>query len=378
MIRESARLPVLIVAGAVIVLVLFAAALFANLERIERTVRTPPTGAARDNPFLASERLLTHMGVRATSTSRLDELPPVDHVIVLAAETRVLTETRARRLLEWVSAGGYLIVGPHLKHGRVTDETSNDVLLEELGIAVEPYTRDPDRAPREVVELESANGEEPVPVEFFADFGLSLVDEPDEAGTYVAVWREYGDGFARVVTDLRFARSEEIGKFAHARFLWELVRGFEERDDVLLVYGTGAESLWRLVVRHAWLVLVLGSLLLLAWVWRSAVRFGPRIPAPEPRNRSLTEHVEALGHFLWRARRADILVDGERRVLERRILRRRPELAGTQRERLAHELAVHSGIDERTIESALFGGHPIRRDDFVATIRTLQQLQRAL
>jgi hypothetical protein len=357
--RNGSTLPVVIVSCSGVVLLLLSVAAVANLEKTEEIVRSDATGAARENPLLAAERMLARMGTSVESTSRIDELPPAGHVVVLAAENRVLTRTRAERLLSWVRRGGYLIVGP---------------LLQALELDVEEYEHDPGRPRREVVPLDAIEGEGTLDVEFFAAFGLAL--EGDES-CYAMIRTDHGEGTVVVLNDLRFVRSVEIGKFAHARYLWQLLQLAGEGRAVLLVYGLGSESIWTLLVRHAWPALLVGSLLLAVWVQGRVVRFGPLIPAPPRGSRALMEHVEALGHFLWRANRADTLVDGARSALRRQIVASRPDLAVMDREGRLDALARAARLDSETVQAALEGA-PRRREEFTRTIRTLEKLRREL
>ena len=119
------RLQVGIVVAAAAVLGLVLLSLVANLQKVERVVRTPPGAEARRNPLLAAERFLHAMGIEAHSAARLGELPPTDHVLILAVEDRILTRTRTDRLLDWMSDGGLLIFGPYLEDGEPAAESTN-------------------------------------------------------------------------------------------------------------------------------------------------------------------------------------------------------------------------------------------------------------
>jgi hypothetical protein len=285
---------------------------------------------------------------------------------------------RTERLLDWVDRGGYLIVGPYLLRGQVTEETREDPLFEALGIEVEEV---PEPAPRtrEIVAMDSDDGEGTREVEFYAGFGLVLAeDESDEPAHYASVFRSRGDGVVMALNDTRFMRSDEIGKLAHARYLWDLVHVAGDRAGVRLVHRLQSGSIWTLAARRAWLALVVFGLLLAAWICRRAVRFGPLHPAPPRDTRALIEHVDALGHFLWRAGCADALVGGARRALERQILARRPDLAGSDRRQRVDRLAQAARLPEEAVRSALYGSSHARRDDFSRTIRTLEQLRRTL
>jgi len=350
-----------------------------SLERVERTVRTPPQGEARTNPLLAAERFLARMNVPCTSTATLDALPPTDHTIELTTENRVLTRARAERLLEWVEAGGRLIVGPHLDDGEPTAETWNDALLDSIDVFVEQEEADPPREQREIVEVSAPDETETSEVMFFSGFALAIYEgDPEDYGSYALVWVDLGLGRITVLNDLRFIRNDEIGDLDHAEFLWRLVREGSPPAEVLLVHGWERRSVWSLLLSRAWPAAIASLLLLGTWLWRRGARLGPVMQEAPAGNRSLIEHVDAIGYFLWRRGRSDVLVGAAREALQRRLRARRPFLASMSRERQVAMLADASGLDRSQIDAALFAAIPDRRERFTRTLRTLERLRREL
>ncbi len=70
-----------------------------------------------------------------------------------------------------------------------------------------------------------------------------------------------------------------------------------------------------LLVRNAGLVLLAGLLLLTLWLWRVGGRFGPLESEPPHGRRSLREHLEAAGTFLWRRRAGGAMLTAVRQRL---------------------------------------------------------------
>ncbi len=350
-----------------------------RLERVERTVRTPAQGEARTNPLLAAERFLSRMNVPCASTGTLDKLPPTDHTIVLTTENRVLTQARAERLLEWVEAGGRLIVGPHLDNGEPTAETWNDALLDSIDVFIEQEEVDPPRERRETFEVSAPGEDETSEVMFFSGFALAVYEgDPEDYGSYALVWMNLGLGRITVLNDLRFMRNDEIGDLDHAEFLWRLVREGSPPGEVLLVHGWERRSVWSILLSRAWPAAIASLLLLGAWLWRMGARLGPILEDAPAGNRSLIEHVDAIGYFLWRSGRSDVLVDAARESLRRRLRARRPFLASMSRERQVATLADASGLDRNQIDAAFFAAISERRERFTRTLRTLERLRREL
>ena len=105
---------------------------------------------------------------------------------------------------------------------------------------------------------------------------------------------------------------------------------------------------------------------------------GPVMEEAPAGSRSLIEHVDAIGYFLWRSHRADVLVGSAREALHRRLRARRPSLAAMSRERQVATLAEASGLDPNQIDAAIFAVSPGKRERFTRTIRTLERLRREL
>jgi hypothetical protein len=294
-------------------------------------------------------------------------------MLVLAMKDRLLTESEANDLVEWVAEGGYLVVGPQLEDGELTSASWNDRLLDRLGVGVESLDHVEHRL-REAVEIALLEGEAPLEVEFYAAVALSSDD--DEVHAFV--WSEFGDGLYLVLNDLEFLRSDQVGKLDHAALLWTVARFGGPRRQVQLVYGMEHASIWSVIGSRDWPLILSAALLLGALAWRRAARFGPTIPVADAGSRALIDHVDGLGWFLWRRRRADALVDSAREALRKRMLARRPDLARADRHTQMRMLSEGREIAADGLYAAMFGKRSPRRDDYTKTIRTLERLRREL
>lgn len=347
----------------------------AGLERVERTVQDPPGPEARANPFLAAERFFAEMGLEAETVRDLEALPPTDHVLILAMDRRVTTDTEARALEGWVDRGGMLIATPPIHRGEPYRDPEADPLLITFETFVETYDG---FASRTVGELQLED-EEPAEVLFYDTIGLGYHDVDGEYdGGYSLLWSAYGDGAYAIACDLGFLRNREIGQLDHARFAWRLSRLAGDRSGVVIVRGQRDVSLTALLGRHAWLALLVGALGLIAWAWRASSRFGPLIPEPEPGSRSILEHVEATGRFLWRYKRHDALLAPARTSLLQRLISRRPAVAGMDDEARCKALARGTRFGSEEIRQALFEGCPHNREQYAERMRVLETLRRGL
>jgi hypothetical protein len=238
---------------------------------------------------------------------------------------------------------------------------------------------DPPRERRETFEVSAPGEDETSEVMFFSGFALAVYEgDPEDYGSYALVWMNLGLGRITVLNDLRFMRNDEIGDLDHAEFLWRLVREGSPPGEVLLVHGWERRSVWSILLSRAWPAAIASLLLLGAWLWRMGARLGPILEDAPAGNRSLIEHVDAIGYFLWRSGRSDVLVDAARESLRRRLRARRPFLASMSRERQVATLADASGLDRNQIDAAFFAAISERRERFTRTLRTLERLRREL
>jgi hypothetical protein len=195
----------------------------------------------------------------------------------------------------------------------------------------------------------------------------------------------YGDGHVTFLSEAEFLTNELIGQADHARFAWALMQGCDAEGapsapvlGVLMVVRDEAPSLFALLGRHAWTLLISGALLIAAWVRLSGSRLGPILPDPPRDRRSLLEHVEASGDFLWKSGRAQDLVRSTRQALLRRVELRQPTWAKLPSRDLTQRLAATARVSQPQVEQALYGqvqGDPAA---FVAMIQTLETVRRSL
>ena len=72
--------------------------------------------------------------------------------------------------------------------------------------------------------------------------------------------------------------------------------------------------LWLWLWIHAGPLVIVLTLLLIAWLFGAVRRFGPMQPVPPPARRRVLEHIEAAGHFLWKQNQRHRLVEGVRHL----------------------------------------------------------------
>lgn len=366
------RIPIAYVVGSFLV-ILAVAGFFTLFERVEDEVEVGYQGAARTNPFLATERLFTRLGAPArTLAAGPTVLPPADHTLLLLSPARSLSAERFEKIRAWVREGGRLIVTPD-------EAPSLDPILRHWSVEV---AEDPDAGEPEVFEVNLAEGakarvEMPRTRRLAVERKDAQIEKGTEAGLALVRYAE-GKGSVTFLAAADFLANDGIGQHDHAALAWALVRaGGDAPAGVWLSIRDEVPTLGQLLARHAWMALASGALLIAAWLWYAGSRFGPLLPAPPRGRRSLLEHVEASGDFLWRTGRGEELLQGARQSLFHRIDVREPGWNRLPPPELIQRLATAARLPAARIDRALHGS-AVTPADLVQTLQTLETLRRTL
>ncbi|HDN26171.1 MAG TPA: DUF4350 domain-containing protein [Thioploca sp.] len=354
-------------------------------------------GEARDNPVLAAERLLQRMGISAKT---VQSLPDVEYDLgtqdtLLSLEYgSSLDASQSEQLFSWVKEGGHLIMVSDTLYDVLgeTIKTNADPLLAEL------YIRQYQNGLKES-EIAEASPTSFAWAQYFLQVGFDpeYYLEPsydptktidDKYGTHLLFYY-YGTGMISVLSDMAFIENDTIDEYDHAQFLWLLVNLERPAARVWLLRtqteaGAGGEgngkmpSLWILLWKNMWAVIISAMILLLFWLWARSRRFGTLLPAPPRTRRRLLEHIEASGHFLWQQDQALRLLHGARQALLKRLDSVHPDWTRLSHAELSRWLAQVCGLSADEIELALYGTKPDTEIAFTQTIQILTQIRKTL
>ncbi len=388
-----------------------------NYERVSKQVDLPLSGAASYNPLFALQKTLEAGGlkVRSHADLRLSALNlGVNDTLLVQGHMQTLSAADVHTLLAWVNAGGHLLaslpVATVLHRETEVDEGDSDSdsadevispgldsrLLHQLGIKVGPS---PNCAPLIIDTPKLRRSWCPV-LRFFAtdagavagedDNNNDNEDEPALAGPelkwqwrwgdaksgYVMGYANYGLGTMTLASSFKLLSSDRLVRaenqiLARQLFLATVQRG----QPVHLIYGNAIQPLYAQVLRWAWPILLPLALLLLAWAYARAARFGPlRVHENAPR-RALSEHVAAAGEFAFRRARWQPLHKAMLDAALAKLLRKHPQLAAIQGDALADEIAALCGLTQAQTRAALFPTALDRPESFITAIRTLMLLR---
>lgn len=393
-------------------------------KRVVKTIDLPPKGEASYNPLYALKIALGKDGQRVDSRQRLaldtHPLKPADTLLLLG-DTRTLPAADSARLLAWVEAGGHLIVRTPPPNAVISEYTVP--LLSDIGIApvdeafVDAAVEDAfvdeasaDEAPADGATVDDAPAEEALADEKPAGrestcLGLQVakMDEHaefcdgrwfyftgddvevhalwgnDDSAEYGYARVPWGEGSIDVLADLDFLVNAKLEDKPHRALTRQLLApNYARAGTFHLIYSANMPPLWRLLLDHAWRVLLPLLLALFVWLWMRAERLGPARPSPPPDRRSLLEHVQASGDHLYRYGRRATLYTAVHDAFLRRLRQRDPYAAALEGPAQIDAIAKRTGMTVADIEAALRYPRSGDTKDFVVRITKLLQLRKCL
>ena len=182
------RGPVIALIAGIFLFGLAATVFLAVFERVEETVETPLSGEARSNDFFALELLYQELGTEARDVIGWNRLPPTDHTLMLLTSYYTVEDLRTRALIDWVDAGGHLVMVPWgavevaLDHRECDLEeewqSSEDFESDDFGLEEEAQsTEERHTIEQELAEFGYLEGDDEGSVAFNDEDG-DLIDEP--------------------------------------------------------------------------------------------------------------------------------------------------------------------------------------------------------
>jgi len=350
-----------------LVIAVFAYAFFQVYERVEHTIDIGYSTEARKNPYLAAQRYLTESEVDTesqTAMALLDSLS-IGETLFVTDSSLLRTEARVEQLLDWVNQGGRLVFAVSedevSKPGRLTTELGIEVnyidakypdfnecddaseedpssdndshegefaealqeIERELGTDLNSLNEDFHGETRRdndwcldqkyLTQMDFVQIEEPFYVHFPGQLGLSWNDEVavapfyyalDDAGTRFAQI-EWGAGLVTILASEKIWRSERIALFDNAFLLWAVS---ERTSPFNILYGSAMPSLLKQMWQFGPEFIVAAVFALILWIWHVGKRVLPVRNSVLFDRRSIVEHLEARGDYLWKNGEYDALI----------------------------------------------------------------------
>lgn len=366
--------------GAIIVLLLalLAYAVGRNIVLEPYTLDTGYQDAARRNDWLAAERLLTRLDITAVSVRDLNDLnwpPAPQDTLLLATPGYAIDRTRSEQLLDWVAAGGHLLLTVYDDY---EPGDGGDALLDHFGVASLEHPSRPTELDLQLTPDGDTLTLWPRGPYLLADNSdAALIVAGEEAGAHLLRYG-WGDGYVTILSDFSMFSNERLGDHDHADLLWQLLEADTRQGTVWLQYLPRVPSLTELLWRYGWMPL-LGLLLTLACaVWAYSGRLGPILVPRVTGGRSLAEHIQASGRFLWRQGVGATLVTAAQQRLFHAAQRRLPQWRQLDSAERARQLSAVTGLPPEQIMSALRTDAPKSEREFYYLIQLLHRIRKQL
>ncbi|MBS0308448.1 MAG: DUF4350 domain-containing protein [Proteobacteria bacterium] len=373
---------------------------------------------ARQNPMLAATRLLTQHGytVKVEPVLRDVLLHPLPAgTLIIPENIGTMNQQDASTLLAWVQRGNTLILRPrygrfdeksapdHKKDRRTdADRDELDPIGKRYGVVLKSqYECDCEDQTAKPQQAEVSKGK-PAQKEFtligFPDTGYALQLEKgwlrmrnelgkenpdyslaDEAGQFVRIYRE-GRGQVVLLTD-NFFSNASLRKYDHAELLLSLAKLPTAADGkagaFVIVQGMEMPRWYRSLWANYQAGLIGIACLLLLSFWVALRRFGPLLPDPDDERRSLLEHIDASGRWLWKVPGGrEILLNATRAATNKLLQRRAPELQRLEPQEQIRLLAETVRLSSAELVLALHRPASHIPAEFTRQIHTLQRLRK--
>lgn len=337
----------------------------------------PMSAEARANPLHGLMLGLRGAGQTVELMGHLDfgrRVPPAGgSVVLLYPEAQVETHDQAQALMDWVDAGGRLLLPmPRGDSAPVLIDTLDRELgvrsLRGLAASADcvrlrpptPTASDPNNADTRARQICGA------PFEVLGPVQASLVWPTPRAARFARL--PYGRGDVLLFSDFEWLSNPLLSPLATGTDPEANASARSRRDtDLALMAALAApllesEAVWMVVWRggslssllmsRGWPLFLGLGLALLAWLLMRSQRFGPLMPSPSPHRRALMEHIDAAGQFGFRSDHGHGLHAAVRASLIDRLASRHA-LAGLDKAALAQALAERSRLPVDALNAAL-------------------------
>lgn len=379
---------------------------FVNMEQ-RWVARFQISDAALQDPMLAAGRLLDKHRYPVRTAGTLAEamqsvLP--DGTLLLLDNGGIVTREQAAQLQAWVKRDNTLIVRPKISAlakdfscnaqgsnapADSADANDADPIGAAYGVSLAGVVRKPQSPPEREGSAESqpclTNITLPgsghalqLGIERFALAASGGKTTPLSGDEALAAVRIHASGTGRVVfLAENYFDNHHLPWYDNAELLLGLAALNHNARQVLIVQHLDMPSWYQALWWHFKFGIVSAGCVLALLLWLAMRRFGPQLPDPEQERRSLIEHIDASGRWLWKAPGGcDILLGITRESTEKLLARRAPELLHLTPAERASDLAQRCGLAQAEVMSALYEPASKLPNEFTRQIQTLQQLRK--
>ena len=362
---------------------LFATWFYMTHEKVTSTRYVGYQGEARVNRFLAAELLLNEVGIDAESRSTLtptDWLPDYSDTIVTRLSATVSIPIERAALETWVSYGGHLVLLPPSSDSVVVTE-----FLEQLGYGlyeVDYEIVSEDNEDVRTITDDNKDGSVDYALDLdYTRLRISVDDDYQQSATLsddegiVAARQRWGDGYVTLISNAYYFNNSYLEESDHARLLLDVVDGYIEPGKVWFIYDASFAPLWRVIWDNAPYVVIGSAALLFILIWAVFPGFGPKLLPEPPVRRSIVEHIQASGTFIWKQRGSTKLAKAASASVIHRAESRHPGIGRLPLAEQAKVIAGITDIDAQTIFDALRADYDHQSREFTQQMATLHRIR---
>ncbi len=367
---------------------------YQNFSWVEEQKEVGFQGIAKRKPLLAAEFFLRKMGISNQQVNGLmvfREIKNTSRSILIATRRETINNELAANLVQWVEAGGHLIVESRncddLNNQSLEAQRQSDFIFQRFGLCDKSI----DGKDSEVSPVKFKLNTLPVPSSIELSFPYrEVLEQKKQPADYKVTWKikdslglyavqySMGNGLITVLTSTDIFNNEYIAEYDHARFLLELVQFPDTENDVWLISVDDMPSLWRLLWQNAWYLMFSLSLILLLWLWRYPLRFGPVLADKPVARRKLLEHIEASAYYRWHYKQLPHLFAAVQEELWEQIQKLHPVIQREKPQQACALLAELTQLKQSDISDALMPAETINEKQFEHKVKLLGRLRHKL
>ncbi len=390
---------------------------YQNYSWVEEQKEVGFQGLAKRKPLLAAEFFLQKIGVRNKLVNGLVAFRDTTNMhrvssILIATKRETLNTELVDNLLQWLIAGGNLIVEARYCKDTNGESRENyqaektaadpDFVFRLWGLCVKTLDDKTIKAQggeASPVTAVLADSEQQTSIQVYFPY-WEVLKQLKTVKNYDLTWKiedpsgpylmQYavGKGRITVLSTTDIFTNDYIDQYDHARLLLELVQPSDRENNnlqssdmqksVWLVAVDNMPSLWRWLWQNAGYVMVSLSLLFLLWLWRAPLRFGPVLDDKPVARRELLEHIEASAYYRWHYKQLPRLVASVQEELWEQIQLIHPVIRRENPKQAWALLEDIARIQQAEIKKALMPLEKISEKDFEQTIKNLNTLKNNL
>ncbi len=196
----------------------------------------------------------------------------------------------------------------------------------------------------------------------------------DEYGTHMMQFY-IEEGLLTVMSDIEIWESSEIKYFEHAKLLDILIT---HDNAVNIIYGMQKPSLFTLMFRYAYELLLAFSLWLVAWLIYKGQRFGSVRKFEVTTRRSMKEHVHANAAYCWRGKFQDLLLNPVKKEIQTKASYCFTDYSLLTEDEQYQRLSECSGVNLADVKRLMNINNRLNEEEYLLVMQHMQKIRKSL